>query len=642
MSIGERSTFKTSVRGYSTRRLAPMVETVESRQMLAAGFGVIAGTAFIDLKNNDTLDPADPYLTGATIQLFQVGNPTSIASQTTGATGGYSFTGLAPGNYLVSETPPANAQVSGTQVLSQVEPTASVAGNLIQVTVPATPLYLNYNGVLPGHYQVTNDVVDGTATTDSIGPFQVSLGSTLGATDVNPGFLSYCLDDLRRLSFGGGEQFQVNPLPITSAANGTATISADRAGRIAFLFNHFGNASLNNIQGPALQLAIWELLYDTNSTPDFTSGNFQVTGPDQPFTDQTTLNQVLAQATTYFNMSAGKSESAILLDASPSQTPGQLAGSQSMIAEGSFNFANQPFTPVIPPTPSSLAGVVYCDANHDGTYDSGDMPIAGALMALTGTDQTGKAIKLTTISDATGAYLFPNLNPGTYSIALLTAPTGLIPANDSQGTPGNGIIQTNRIVNIALPAGLNGMNNDFGLNGQAVSATQLQLLGIHQQTSQIVLQFNGPLNATAAQDPANYSLIGLGKDETYGTADDVRYRVLAATYNPSNATVTLLPSQHLNIHYHYVLQFNLPGVNPCAPAVTSTSVFGRTAVPYFNIHGTIKPNPPLTAAEVQHNAQVVARTLAKLGQTATPATSHVLSARSSLHQASTARVVKSL
>ena len=147
--------------------------------------------------------------------------------------------------------------------------------------------------------------------------------------------------------------------------------------------------------------------------------------------------------------------------------------------------------------------------------------------------QNGKTVTLTTHSDAaTGAYQFSNLTPGVYTITLLTAPPGFLPIPDTQGTPGNGVVQVNRFLNITLNAGVNGMNNDFGFQGQAVDATQLELIGIHQQQSQIVLHFNGPLDPAAAQNPANYSLIGLGKDEVYGTRDDVHYSITAARLQP--------------------------------------------------------------------------------------------------------------
>ncbi len=128
-----------------------------------------------------------------------------------------------------------------------------------------------------------------------------------------------------------------------------------------------------------------------------------------------------------------------------------------------------------------------------------------------------------------------------------------------------------------------------------------------------MLQFIGPLNVAAATNPASYSLIGLGKDEDLRHAATTSITRSRPPTTRTNHTVTLIPNAHLNIHYHYVLQFNLPGVNGCAPPVTYTNVFGRSSVPFFDIHGVIEPNPPMTQKEIQHNARVVARTLAKLG-----------------------------
>ncbi len=604
-------------RSAATRRVAPRIsptlENAERRVMLASGLGVIAGTAFLDSNNNHALDATETYLAGATIRLFLSGGMVPIGSRTTQADGAYSFTGLPPGTYVVAETPPPGMRVIGTQIRSQVEVASSLADNRIQVALPASPLYVNYGGVLPGSYQVSHDLVNGTPEADSIGPFRISLGTAPGGNDVNPGFLSYCLDDTHRLSFGGGERFPVLTSPITAANNSRVTLTADRAGRIAFLYNQFGNTPLNNIQAPALQLAIWELLYDTGATPDFTSGNFQVLGPDAPFTDGPTLDQVVAQATNFFEMSSGKNEAALLLDASPSQTAGKANGSQSMIAEGSLNFANQPANLA---ASSSLAGFVYCDANHDGTKDAGDVPVAGVSIRLTGTDEFGNPVKLVTVSGVHGEYRFSDLVPGTYTITLLNPPLNLIPTSESLGTPGNGKVEVNRIANISLPARLDAANNNFGLIGRAVSVAGLELLGIHRQASRIVLHLNGPLNAATVENVSQYSLIGLGKDESFGTADDVHYRVVAA-YDPIAGTLTLIPDHHLNIHQHYLLRMTLSGASSCVPPVAYKSVFGRLAVPYFQVHGVKKANPPLTPSEIRHDTRVVARTMRLLGKAAT-------------------------
>lgn len=598
MNSDRRPSVTRVARGYSARKLSPVIETFEPRCLLDGGFGVIAGTAFLDSANDHQLGVNSAYLAGATVQLFAVGNPVAVQTAVTNANGQYVFTNLASGDYLVKELPPAGYQASGAQVLSQVEAASVQAADTIKVTVPANPIFVNYNGVQPGTFLVVNDKVNGTSTVDSAGPMQVSLGTIAGQTNINAGYLTLCLDDIRRLSFGGGEKFPVLTQPITSTTNGVTTIPADRAGRVAFLYNHYGNTSLTNVTGPALQLAVWELIYDTNPNPDFSAGNFQSLGPVNP-ADSATFNQVIAQAKAYFDQSAGKSETALFLDATTPST--QPNGFQSMIATGSFNFGNT--------ARSSLSGYVYCDTNHDGMRDTGDAPIPGSTITLTGTDVTGAAVKLSKQTDATGFYQFANLVPGTYTITQTTQPPGLAEGTNTQGTPGNGTPGKDSFVNIQLAAGVNGQNNNFGELGQAVHVTQLQFLGIHHQPTRIVLTLDGPVDPVQACNPANYTLIALGKNQHLGSSTNHRVPVSSVIYDQANGTLTVNPALHLNIHYHYLLSLDVAAANPCSPNLQYVNVFGRAAVPYFDVHGTIVPAPPLTPVQAAHDALIVSRAL---------------------------------
>lgn len=589
-------------RGYSSRKIAPAVEVVESRTLLA---GVIAGTVFVDSANDHVLSTSDAYLSGATVQLFQVGNPTPVATATSDAQGAYAFANLAAGNYLVKEVPPQGYQASGAQALSQIE-TASVQGtDTIAVTVPADPVYINYSGIVPNGFQTfTNQIDNHPSQVDRAGPLAVSSGTTPGATNLSGSFNTFCLNDLQILSPNGGDQFQVLLKPITGTTNNAIPIAADRAGRIAFLYNHFGTGALNNIQGPALQLAIWELLYDSGATADFANGNFKVLGPVAP-TDQATLNSVIAQATSYFNASAGKSEAALFLQSS---TPVGTSNAQSMIATGSFNFGANPGTN---PRASSLSGFVYCDTNKNGVKDAGDLPLAGSIIVLSGTDGAGNPVSMTTSTDVNGFYQFVNLQPGTYSVTQTTQPAGLLEGTNTQGTPGTGTKVGDSFQNITLAASVNGQNNNFGELGQAVAVSDLKLYGIHQQPTRIVITLNGPVDSVGASNPANYTLIALGKDQSLGSPTNHRPAIASIVYDQVAGTITINTVRHLNIHYHYLLSLNLPGANPCNPAVNEVHVFGRSSVPYFNVHGKIIPAPALTAHQQALDAKIAGDALAK-------------------------------
>src|SRR5438093_10689920 len=46
--------------------------------------------------------------------------------------------------------------------------------------------------------------------------------------------------------------------------------------------------------------------------------------------------------------------------------------------------------------PSSLSGFVYLDQNNSGVFDAGDTGLSGVTVTLTGTDNSGNAVNVTT------------------------------------------------------------------------------------------------------------------------------------------------------------------------------------------------------------------------------------------------------
>ena len=72
----------------------------------------------------------------------------------------------------------------------------------------------------------------------------------------------------------------------------------------------------------------------------------------------------------------------------------------------------------------------------------------------------------------------------------------------------------------------------------------LSRLGFHDRSTVLVLNFNAPLDAARAQDVANYRITD---------AKGRRIAILSARYDASTMTVTLVPSQRLNVHLAYML-----------------------------------------------------------------------------------------
>src|SRR5208282_1123824 len=112
----------------------------------------ISGIAYVDSNGND-VDNSEPGIAGVTVTLTGTngaGNPVTLTT-TSGSNGAYSFTGLAPGNYTVTETPPAGyvtepgdvGSLGGTAATEQVS----------NVTVTSGESGANYNF---GQYQTSS------------------------------------------------------------------------------------------------------------------------------------------------------------------------------------------------------------------------------------------------------------------------------------------------------------------------------------------------------------------------------------------------------------------------------------------------------------------------------------------------------
>jgi len=90
---------------------------------------------------------------------------------------------------------------------------------------------------------------------------------------------------------------------------------------------------------------------------------------------------------------------------------------------------------------------------------------------------------------------------------------------------------------------------------QAVSPTVTSLLrfGFHAQPTVLVLRFSTPLNALRAEDVRNYAIVTLGGSGRGGSRAGHRIGVSLAVYDAATRTVTLYPSERLDVHNLYAL-----------------------------------------------------------------------------------------
>ena len=110
--------------------------------------------------------------------------------------------------------------------------------------------------------------------------------------------------------------------------------------------------------------------------------------------------------------------------------------------------------------PAAVSGVVYVDSNLNQANNGGDLPISNVTLTLTCTTVLGDAVTMTTTTDATGAYSFDGLMPGTCTVTQ-TQPTGYGDVATTVGSVGgNGA--TNVVQSITLNQGDVSSSNNFG------------------------------------------------------------------------------------------------------------------------------------------------------------------------------------
>jgi uncharacterized repeat protein (TIGR01451 family) len=139
--------------------------------------------------------------------------------------------------------------------------------------------------------------------------------------------------------------------------------------------------------------------------------------------------------------------------------------------------------------PASLGGVVYTEKGVlNSNYGAGsDWPFPGVAVLLTGTDDLGRAVSIPGATDGNGAYLFPNLRPGTYQVTK-TNPGGIVnevggafPGKDAGNVTRGTRADDNTINAINLVSGAAVTNTNFAVtNGPApvVPITATTIAGI--------------------------------------------------------------------------------------------------------------------------------------------------------------------
>jgi hypothetical protein len=129
---------------------------------------------------------------------------------------------------------------------------------------------------------------------------------------------------------------------------------------------------------------------------------------------------------------------------------GDQNGAGGDVGQAAFNVT---YTP--PPVTASLSGYVFVDNAGTGVYQSGDSGVEGATVTITGTDNSGHSVSLTTTTDVNGQFTFTGLSAGTYALSHTIAGNmadGPASAGTDNGTT-DGTVSGSSIISIVLNPG---------------------------------------------------------------------------------------------------------------------------------------------------------------------------------------------
>ncbi|BDI33777.1 hypothetical protein CCAX7_58280 [Capsulimonas corticalis] len=400
---------------------------------LAQQVGTVSGTLYVDANKNTSLDSGEAGVAGITVTL-QDGNGKAVATTTTDANGAYSFTAIPVGSYTVvapatagDDTLETGASLPVTVVSTKDAPNNNF-GYLLPTGSLSGVLYVdaNKNSALDGGEAGVSGItviltdskgkVVATTTTDANGSYSFA-AITIGAYTVSAPALA------------SGDTLE-------TAATVAATVTANKETPN----NNFGYLlPTGSLSGT--------FYIDGDKDSAFDNGEIGIAGVLVTLKDGT--GKVVATTTT--GADGSYSFTAITIGSYTVSAPAmagddtlETAATLAVTVAASKDTPKNNFGYLLPV--GSLSGTLYVDANKNSAFDGGEAGLSGVTVTLT--DSNGKVVKTAT-TDASGAYSFPGVTIGSYTVSA--------PATASGDT-----LETSATVAAIVTANKDTPNNNFG------------------------------------------------------------------------------------------------------------------------------------------------------------------------------------
>ena len=450
----------------------------------------ISGKVIVDNNGNCTTNPANPPLAGVTIQLLDK-NGNVVQTTTTDANGNYKFQGLAAGTYTVHKLSPAGYfdEDSAVGTLGGSSLDASTLGSIV-LTSALNGVNYDFCELLPvsisgkvivdkfGNCEanpnnpplagVTVQLLDAgghvlqTTVTDTSGQYSFQ-GLRPGTYTVHKLTPAGYFDEEDHPGSAGGTLVDVNTIGTISLASGQhgtdydfcEALPVSISGKV--IVDNFGDCT-DNSENPPLAGVTIQLL-DTSghvlqSTVTDSSGAYKFQGlPPGTYSVHKLTPAGYIDEDSSVGSAGGVATNANTLS--------------SISLSSGTNATEYDFCELLP---VSISGRVVVDKFGNCEANPANPPLAGVTIQLF--DQSGHLLQ-TTATDASGAYQFQGLMPGTYTVHKLT-PSGYFDEDDQVGSAGGVAVDINTISTIKLTSGKHGTEYDFcvlqpaGITGRVV------------------------------------------------------------------------------------------------------------------------------------------------------------------------------
>jgi uncharacterized protein (DUF2141 family) len=449
----------------------------------------ISGYSYADANNNGLLDVGESPIAGTTMTLSgadDLGQAVSLTT-TTDSSGFYQFTSQRPGTYTVTETQPAG-YFDGLDTQGNV---ASILGsnttdliNGITVASGGAAVQNDFGELLPAlvagnvYYDANNNGLFDTTETGIAGATVTltgtnDLGQAVSVATTTTGAGAYSFTNLRPGTYAVAETQPGGFLDGKDAIGTQGGLTSND--QFSNVLLSAGQSGVSNNFGELLPASVaGNVYYDANDNGVFDTTESGIAGATVTLTGTNDLGQAVSLTAT--TGSAGAYSFANLRPGTyavaETQPASYLDGKDTVGTQGGVT-SNDLFTGVALSAgqnglsnnfgellPASVAGNVYFDANNNGVFDTTETGIAGATVTLTGTNDLGQTVSLTTSTSSVGAYSFTNLRPGSYTLTE-TQPAGYTDGKDTIGTQG-GMTGNDLFTGVVLAAGQSGLNNNFG------------------------------------------------------------------------------------------------------------------------------------------------------------------------------------